>query len=230
MRIFLAEDEQDLNAIIVQKLTEDGYSVDHCFDGRTAIDILSCTEYDAVILDIMLPKRDGLSVLKLLRESKIPVPVILLTAKSQTEDKVQGLDFGADDYLEKPFQMEELLARLRALTRRKGELIFDGIMKFGDISLNPHLLLLSCRDNKINLTLKESQALELLITNKNTAVSKETIIEKLWGYDSEAEDNHAEIHISLLRKKLKQAGSMLVIKAIRGIGYIIKYPEEDSAC
>ena len=126
--------------------------------------------------------------------------------------------------------MEELLARLRALTRRKGELIFDGIMKFGDISLNPHLLLLSCRDNKINLTLKESQALELLITNKNTAVSKETIIEKLWGYDSEAEDNHAEIHISLLRKKLKQAGSVLVIKAIRGIGYIIKYPEEESAC
>ena len=230
MKILIVEDEIMIAEAVAQVLRKNNYSVDIAADGEDGLDCALSGIYDAVILDIMLPKRDGLSVLKLLRESKIPVPVILLTAKSQTEDKVQGLDFGADDYLEKPFQMEELLARLRALTRRKGELIFDGIMKFGDISLNPHLLLLSCRDNKINLTLKESQALELLITNKNTAVSKETIIEKLWGYDSEAEDNHAEIHISLLRKKLKQAGSVLVIKAIRGIGYIIKFPEEESTC
>ena len=144
MKILIVEDEIMIAEAVAQVLRKNNYSVDIAADGEDGLDCALSGIYDAVILDIMLPKRDGLSVLKLLRESKIPVPVILLTAKSQTEDKVQGLDFGADDYLEKPFQMEELLARLRALTRRKGELIFDGIMKFGDISLNPHLLLLSC--------------------------------------------------------------------------------------
>ena len=226
MKILIVEDEIMIAEAVAQVLRKNNYSADIAADGEDGLDCALSGIYDAVILDIMLPKRDGLSVLKLLRESKIPVPVILLTAKSQTEDKVQGLDFGADDYLEKPFQMEELLARLRALSRRKGELAYDGILQYGDITLNPHQLLLSSKDKETKLTPKEAQALELLIANKYITVSKDTMIEKLWGYESDAEDNHVEIHISLLRKKLKQINSTLTIKAIRGLGYILNYPRE----
>ena len=230
MKILIVEDEIMIAEAIAQVLKKNNYSVDMAADGEFGLDCALSGIYDIIILDIMLPKKDGLSVLRSLRAAKIPVLVILLTAKNQTDDKVKGLDFGADDYLEKPFQMEELLARLRALSRRKGEVAYDGLLQSGDISLNPYLLLLSCKDKKVKLTLKESQVLELLIANKFTITSKETMIEKIWGYESDAEDNRIEIHVSLLRKKLKQIESMLAIKVIRGLGYTLCNQEEESNC
>jgi two-component system response regulator ArlR len=227
MKILIIEDELMIAEAVAHVLKKNNYNVDIALDGEYGLDCALSGIYDIIILDIMLPKKDGFSILYSLRNAKIPVPVIILTAKNQTQDKVKGLDFGADDYLEKPFEMEELLARLRALSRRKGDLVYNGILEYGDIEFNPHQLLLSCKDKKLKLTLKEGHALELLITGKYRTVSKETMIEKLWGYESDAEDNHVEIHISLLRKKLKQVDSTLKIKAIRGLGYILKSPEEE---
>ncbi|RYD02150.1 hypothetical protein N752_27245 [Desulforamulus aquiferis] len=174
----------------------------------------------------MLPKMNGINILRELRRKGIEVPVILLTARGETEDKVIGLDSGADDYLAKPFHSDELLARLRALGRRKTELINDGILKFGDIRLNPHTLILNCENRETKLTLKESQLLELLIKRNNMIISKENIIEKLWGYDTDAEDNRVEIHVSLLRKKLNNLESGVSIRTIRGAGYVLKSVED----
>lgn len=227
MKILIIEDEIMIAEAVAQVLKKNNYSVDIAVDGETGLDYAMSGIYDIIVLDIMLPEKDGFSILHTLRAGKVPVPVIMLTAKNQTQDKVKGLDLGADDYLEKPFQMEELLARIRALLRRKGELIYDGILEYGDITFNPNQLLLSFGDKETKLTLKEAQALELLIANKYRAVSKDMLIEKLWGYESDAEDNHVEIHISLLRKKLKQIDSKVKIKAIRGLGYIIKKPGEE---
>ncbi|KLU62962.1 response regulator MprA [Peptococcaceae bacterium CEB3] len=170
----------------------------------------------------MLPKMDGISILKEFRRKGIETPVILLTARGETEDKVRGLDSGADDYLAKPFHTNELLARLRALGRRKTELISDGILRYGDIELNPHTLQLGCGNREIMLTLKESQLLELLIKRNNMILSKEVMIEKLWGYDTDAEENRVEIHVSLLRKKLSQLEADVSIRTIRGAGYVLK--------
>lgn len=169
----------------------------------------------------MLPKMDGLSVLKELRSKGVAVPVLLLTARFRIEDKVNGLDCGADDYLPKPFHTDELLARLRALSRRKAELHPDGVLQYGQTSLNPHTLTLCCGGREQALTLKETQLLELLIINKGLTVSKETIIEKLWGYDSDAEDSHVEIQMSLLRKKMNQVIADISIRTIRGAGYVL---------
>lgn len=222
MRILMIEDETMFGEAIVQVLKKNNYSVDLASDGEYGFDCALSNIYDIIILDIMLPKMDGLSVLREMRNGGISTPVILLTAKGETEDKVKGLDFGADDYLPKPFQTEELLARLRALARRKSELVFSGLLHVGDVSLNPHMLVLSKGELEIKLTLKEAQIMELLISNNSMATSKDTIIEKLWGYESDAEDNHVEIHVSLLRKKLKQLESGITVKAIRGLGYVLE--------
>lgn len=227
MKILIVEDEIMIAEAIAQVLKKNNYNVDIAADGEFGMEYALSGVYDIIILDIMLPKKDGFTILRSLRKAKIPVPVIMLTAKSQTQDKIRGLDFGADDYLEKPFQMEELLARLRALSRRTGNLIYDGILEYGDVAFNTHQLLLSVGERKIKLTLKEAQILELLIANKNMTVSKDRIIQKLWGYDSDAEDNHVEVHISLLRKKLKQIDSIVIIKTIRGLGYILDNSEEE---
>jgi DNA-binding response OmpR family regulator len=170
----------------------------------------------------MLPKMDGIKILKELRRNGIETPVILLTARGETEDKVIGLDSGADDYLAKPFHTDELLARLRALGRRKTQLLNDGILKYGDLELNPLTLILGCGNREVKLTLKESQLLELLIKRNGMIISKEIIIEKLWGYNTDAEDNRVEIHISLLRKKVSNLESEVSIRTIRGAGYVLK--------
>lgn len=221
MRILMVEDETMFAEAIAQVLKKNNYSIDLAFDGEYGLDCALSTIYDIIILDIMLPKRDGLSVLQRIREAGISTPVILLTAKGELADKVRGLDCGADDYLPKPFRTEELLARLRALARRKSVLYCGGLLHISDITLDPHLLVLSKAAVKVKLTLKESQVLELLTANASIITAKETIIEKLWGYETEAQDNHVEIHMSLLRKKLKQIGSVVVIKAIRGVGYAL---------
>lgn len=222
MRILMVEDEKYMAEAIVQVLKKNNYSVDLVYNGEDGLDCGLSDIYDIIILDIMLPKLSGINVLKELRKTGIETPVILLTARGETEDKVQGLDGGADDYLAKPFHTDELLARLRALGRRKTELINDGILKYGDIQLNPLTLMLGCGSKGIKLTLKESQILEILIKRNNMVISKEMIIEKLWGFDTDADDNHVEIHVSLLRKKLNRLESEVSIHTIRGAGYVLK--------
>ncbi len=222
MRILMVEDEKYMAEAIAQVLKKNNYSVDLVYNGEDGLDYGLSGIYDIIILDIMLPKMNGINVLKELRKNNIQTPVILLTAKGETEDKVNGLDSGADDYLAKPFHTDELLARLRALGRRNTELIKDGILKYGDIKLNPYTLQVKYGSKEIVLTLKESQLLELLIKRNGMIVSKENIIEKLWGYDTDAEDNRVEIHVSLLRKKLAQLDSSVYIHTIRGAGYVLK--------
>lgn len=222
MRILIIEDEIHLAEALSQILKKNNYTVDAVYDGESGLDNALTNIYDLIVLDIMLPRMDGLSILKHIREEGLSTPVILLTAKGQISDKVAGLDSGADDYLAKPFATEELLARIRALSRRKGEVIVDNTLKFGDIELNPSTLKLSRGDKEVKLILKESQLLELLITRKNLATPKELIIEKLWGFDTDVEYNHVEVYVSFLRKKLNFLDSDVRINTVRGIGYILE--------
>ncbi|SDK15277.1 response regulator transcription factor [Natronincola ferrireducens] len=226
MRILLVEDEEYMAQAVAQVLEKNNYTVDLAYDGEYGLDCGLSGIYDIIILDIMLPKLNGLDILKSLRKEKIAIPVLLLTAKGETEDKVKGLDLGADDYLAKPFKTEELLARLRALGRRKGDIAIENTRTYGDIELNPYSLNLYCGKKSFNLTLKESQLLDLLIQAKGNVISKNTIIEKLWGFDSEAEDSHVEVYVSFLRKKLKALSAETTIKTIRGLGYSLLKPED----
>jgi len=222
MKVLMVEDERDLAEAVTVILEKNNFTVDNAYDGEYGLDCALSGIYDFIILDIMLPKKDGLRVLKELREEGIKTPVLMLTAKGELRDKVVGLDTGADDYLPKPFHVDELLARLRALGRRKGELHVDGIIPVGELNFNPQTLTLTKNGNETKLTLKESQLLELLISYKGSYVSKDTIIEKLWSYDADVEDSHVESHISLLRKKLTNADGKITIKTSRGIGYRIE--------
>ena len=221
MRILMVEDEKYTARAVAEILKKNNYTVDLVFDGENGSDYALSNIYDIIILDIMLPKKDGLTVLKEIRASNIDVPVILLTAKSQIEDKVKGLDLGADDYLPKPYHTEELLARLRALNRRKPEFLDDGILKYGDIELSPNKLVLSRGKKQITLKPKEAQILELIMNNKNQILSKNTIIERVWGYDTDAEDNYVETHISRLRKTIESMKSNVEIRTVRGVGYTL---------
>lgn len=222
MRILIVEDELPLAEALTQILKKNNYTVDAVNDGESGLDNALSNIYDLIILDIMLPKMDGISILKSIRKEGLSTPVILLTARGEITDKVLGLDSGADDYLAKPFASEELLARIRALSRRKGEVLQDNSLKFGDLQLNPSTLKLTKGSKEIKLILKESQLLELLIMRKNLASSKELIIEKLWGFDSEVEHNHVEVYISFLRKKLTYLNSKVTINTVRGVGYILE--------
>lgn len=222
MRILIVEDELHLAEALAQILRKNNYTVDSANDGEAGLDNALSDIYDLIILDIMLPKMDGISVLKNIRKEGISTPVILLTARGEITDKVIGLDSGADDYLPKPFATEELLARIRALSRRKGEVLPDNTLQYGDIELNTAALKLSKGSREVKLILKESELLELLIIRKNSVTSKEMIIEKIWGFDSEAEYNHVEVYISFLRKKLLFLESDVSINTIRGIGYVLE--------
>jgi len=221
MRILMVEDEKYAARAVAEILKKNHYAVDLAYDGEEGLDYALTDVYDIIILDIMLPKKDGLTILKEIRAAGIDAPVILLTAKGLIEDKVTGLDLGADDYLPKPYHTDELLARLRALNRRKPEFHNDGILNFGDIQLSPHELMLFCGEKQVKLKLKEAQILELLMSHKNQIISKNTIIERVWGYDTEAEDNHVEIHISRLRRALAETQSHVEIRAVRGAGYTL---------
>lgn len=222
MRILLVEDELHLAEALVQILKKNHYSVDAVHDGESGLDNALSNIYDLIILDIMLPKMDGISVLQNIRKEGLTTPVILLTAKGEVSDKVTGLDSGADDYLAKPFATEELLARIRAMTRRKGEIIVDSALKYGDIELNTSNLKLSKDNKEVKLTLKESELFEFLLLRKGLVSSKELIIEKLWGFDAEVEHNHVEVYISFLRKKLTFLESAVSIQTVRGIGYVLE--------
>jgi len=222
MRILIAEDETHLAEALSQILKKQHYSVDVVHDGRSAYDYALSGIYDLLLLDIMMPEMDGMTVLRKLRGKGMPTPVILLTAKGEITDKVTGLDHGADDYIAKPFSTEELLARIRAALRRKGEVIPEDGISFGDIELSTAQLKVTVKGKELKLNLKECELLELLATRKQAVTSKEQIIEKLWGFDSEVEYNNVEVYISFLRKKLTFLHSEVKINTIRGVGYVLE--------
>ena len=225
MRILIVEDEVQLSEALGAILEKNNYIVDRVFDGESGLDYILSDIYDGVILDIMLPKLNGIEVLKKARKERISTPIILLTAKGEVEDRIIGLDCGADDYLPKPFYVEELMARIRALTRRKGEVQSDNLLSYGDITLNIGNLELGSKENSIKLTAKESGLLELLINRKDMISNKDDIISKLWGYESEAEHNNVEVYVSFLRRKLSYLKSKVAIKAIRNLVYILEYKD-----
>lgn len=287
MRLLLAEDEEDLSRALVAVLKHNNYSVDAVYDGAEALDYIESSDnYDGVILDIMMPKMDGITVLKTIRSHGNSVPVLMLTAKAEIDDRVEGLDSGADDYLTKPFSMKELMARIRAMTRRKADTT-DSVLTFGDITLDRSTYILTgpasinntCsiensdlhtdtnnmdngnqnskikenntvdgqvsenqsvgtqsvenqsvgtqsagnQINGIRLANKEYQMLEMLMTNPGQIISADQFMDRIWGYDSEAEQNVVWVYISYLRKKLASVGSAAQIKATRGVGYSIIY-------
>lgn len=222
MRILIVEDEKYLAEALSQLLTQQNYTVDTFNDGEEGLDNALTGIYDAIVLDVMLPGINGFDIVKTLREEKVSTPVILLTAKSDVKDRIHGLDIGADDYLPKPFDTGELLARLRALTRRGNEVIVNNNeLKIGDITLDTSSMQLYGTHRETSLTKKEFELLEYLIINKSMVISKEQIIEKLWGFDSEAEGNYVEVYISFLRKKLAFVSKCVTIATVRGIGYRI---------
>ena len=221
MRLLLAEDERALSNAHVTILKHNNYSVDAVYNGQDAIDYLESKVYDAAILDIMMPKADGITVLKTIRAAGNTIPVLLLTAKSEIDDKVTGLDCGADDYLTKPFVTKELLARIRAITRRQTELT-DNSLFFGDLRLDRVSFELVSPSGKLLLTAKEFQIMEMFMKNPSQIISSERFMEKIWGFDSNAEINVVWTYISYLRKKLKILGSSVGIKAVRNIGYTLE--------
>ena len=202
MKLLLVEDEKQLSEALQQILIKNKYSVDAVYNGDEGLDYALTDVYDVIILDIMLPKLNGIEILKMIRKRKISTPVILLTAKGSVEDRILGLDSGADDYLPKPFSPDELLARLRALTRRNGDFINENILEFSDIKLNLSTYDMEVNDNSITLTQKEFEILKYFMQRPKLVVSKDDLITKLWGFDSDIEHNNIEVYISFLRKKL----------------------------
>lgn len=221
MRILFAEDEPDLNDIVTKKLTDEGFSVDRCFNGEDALYHLEVAEYDAVILDIMMPKIDGLSVLKKARAKGLKTPVLFLTARDSIEDRVTGLDSGANDYLVKPFSLEELMARIRVMTRLSHG-VSENILSIADLTLNTSTHIVTRGEVEINLTAKEYQLLEYLLYNKETVLSREKIENHIWNFDYEGSTNVIDVYIRYLRKKIDDGFTPKLIHTVRGAGYVLK--------
>ncbi len=221
MRILIAEDDTSLRRVLYSILQKNNYSVDTVDNGKDALDYLRCNLYDAAILDIMMPLMDGVSVLCNARKEKITTPVLFLTAKSEIEDKISGLDAGANDYLTKPFDMRELLARLRVLTR-KTEVQQGNILFYGNTSLNTQSFVLAGPGGNYKLANKEYQSMLLLMRSPQIAISSSEFLEKIWDEDSRAEENTVWTYIFYLRKKLEAIGSNLIINTMRGVGYSLE--------
>ncbi len=221
MRVLLVEDEKDLSKALSTLLQYNNYSVDAVYNGQDAIDFIQTGIYDCVILDIMLPKVDGLTVLERIRKCKNKVPVLLLTAKADIDDRCKGLDYGADDYLTKPFSTKELLSRLRAIIRRKNNST-DNYLQYGNVRLNIATYELSCGNTVTKLGSKEFQILEMLMHAPKNVISVDQFMTKIWGFDSEAEISVVWTYISYLRKKLKAIGANIEIKANRNVGYYLE--------
>jgi len=219
MRLLLAEDEIELSKALSTVLTRNSYSVDAVFNGQEALDYLESPDYDALILDIMMPIKDGIEVLKTIRAKGNKIPVLILTAKSSIDDRVLGLDLGADDYLTKPFASEELIARIRAITRRKGKENPQNTIHFENLSLDKATREITGPSSKVQLGNHEFQILETLMTNSGNYFSIERLFEKIWGYDSDTESSVVWVDISNLRKKLKSTECNATIKGKRNLGY-----------
>ena len=225
MRVLVIEDEVRLAATLQDLLELNGYTADACHDGESGLDNALSGIYDVIILDVMLPKMDGFTVLRRLRESGSATPVLMLTARSELSDRVEGLDRGADYYLTKPFEPRELMACIRALTRRQPELRTSDTLEVGDLTLDKSAFTLSCGERSVRLSRKEFDMMDLLMRNQRMVITKETLLLKLWGYESDAEDNNVEVYISFLRKKLEHLKSQVKIKTIRMVGYCLEFPE-----
>ena len=222
MRILVVEDEKDLNNIIVKRLTVEKYSVDSCFDGEEVFDYTDMVDYDAIVLDIMLPKFNGLQVLKKLRENGNQTPVILLTAKGSVEDKVKGLNLGADDYLAKPFAFEELLARIRVMIRQRSNHVKGNLFQVADLIMDCNTHEVKRSGNVIQLSAKEFAILEYMIHNIGVVLSRERIEEHIWNYDYEGASNIVDVYIRYLRKKVDDGYSQKLIHTMRGVGYVLR--------
>ena len=223
MKILLVEDEKRMAQALCQILRLENYEVDHCADGLSGLEAIETDIYDIIILDVMLPKMNGFDIARKTRQKGIRTPILMLTAKSELDDKVVGLDSGADDYLTKPFMTKELLARIRALGRRTIH-SSDGTLTFGDIKLDAGLVTLICTTNeqRVRLSEKEYKILEYMISNQGQILTREQLAVKIWGFESEAEYNKVEVYMSFTRKKLAFVGAKTVIKAVRGIGYELR--------
>ncbi len=223
MRILLAEDEKRMAAALVALLKQEKYDVDHVSDGEAALVALESGVYDIAVLDVMMPEMNGFDVARNARHSGVKTPILMLTAKSQLDDKVEGLDSGADDYLTKPFQTKELLARIRALGRRSAS-FQDGSLRYGDLSLETSTATLACvsTGQSVRLSEKELRILEYMFSNQGQIMTREQLAVKIWGFENEAEYNNVEVYMSFTRKKLAFVGSNVEIKAVRGLGYELR--------
>ena len=223
MRILLAEDEKRMAAALVALLKQAKYDVDHVSNGVSALEMLESGAYDIAVLDVMMPEMNGFEVARRARNGGNKTPILMLTAKSQLDDKVTGLDSGADDYLTKPFQTKELLARLRALGRRNAS-FQDGNLRFRDLELDTASAMLVCETTgqSVRLSEKELRILEYMFKNQGQIMTREQLAVKIWGFESEAEYNNVEVYMSFTRKKLAFVGSDVEIKAVRGLGYELR--------
>ena len=225
MRILIVEDEVRLASTLKDLFEMNSYTADVCHDGETGLDNALTGIYDVMILDVMLPRLDGFTVLRRLRAAGNATPVLMLTARSEVADRVEGLDCGADYYLTKPFEPRELLACIRALARRTPDLQKSDSLEFGDLTLNKSAFTLVCGSRSVRLSRKEFDLAELLMRNRGQILTKETLLLKIWGYESDAEDNNVEVYISFLRKKLEHLHSRVKIRTIRMVGYMLEEAE-----
>lgn len=221
MRILIAEDERNLNRILAKQLSDNGYTVDACYDGQEALDYLEAEPYDAIILDIMMPKVDGLTILRKIRAKNIDTPVLFLTARDSIADRVEGLDAGADDYLTKPFAFEELLARVRVLIRKRSG-NKTNTYSLADLTLDVQSHEVKRGDNIINLSSKEYAILEYMLLNKNVVLSRESLERNVWGYSYDGASNMIDVYIRYLRKKIDENYEPKLIHTVRGAGYVLK--------
>lgn len=226
MRILIVEDEKRMAQALGELLKQEGYDTDICSDGEEGLLALESNIYDGAVIDVMLPKLSGFEVVRKARFNKSATPIMLLTARSSIDDKVTGLDSGADDYLTKPFDSNEFLARVRALTRRNSS-VNSSVLSFGDIELNTKNFMLSCVTNALHIRLKDKEykIMEYLLSNQGYVVEREQLALKIWGYENEAEYNNVEVYISFTRKKLAFIQSKTEIKSVRGIGYELRYQD-----
>lgn len=225
MRLLIAEDELDLAEALTVFFQKNHFSVDAVNDGADAYEYASSGEYDAIILDVMMPKLNGLDVLRRLRAEGIKTPVMMLTAKGMKDDRITGFNAGADDYLPKPFEPDELICRVRAMLRRS-ENYRPSALEFGDVTLDPSTGLLACADRSVRLSGREYQVMELFMRSPNVVLSADKIMERVWGWDSDAEINVIWVHISNLRKKLRSIGSKVTVRAVRGLGYALEESDD----
>lgn len=228
MKILIIEDEYGLADAISEILKNENFITTIVTDGEEGEYEALSGIYDLILLDVMLPKKDGFEILKSIRNEKIKTPVIMLTVKSEIDDKLQGLEHGADDYITKPFHMRELLARIKAVLKRTNNLDELNILEFNGLKLNLDTCQMSCNENSITINGKEMELLQLLIVNKNQVLNRELITSKIWGYDSDAEYNNVEVYISFIRKKLKLLNADVKIKSVRGIGYKLEATDASS--